>query len=264
MPTSGTNILKTDYNTAQATLQDILGVGENGYGIPILNSDPVEITQVARARAWNDFISDLNVVHKHISNVSTNTSYFTTGTSVVTASTVSNLLSRVNWLNDASRRYTCHPNQFLNTGTSIANSTSTFFSDSTSTRTLSWGVNTDLITHEVVVSFPSRLTARYYFNMGSYLSFVPYYEGNIISDLDGEWANFIDYLRLPANIYKFDRTKYLAGSDITTYTSGSLTISVLAEISADERTIKFTTSYSNSDSTTVYISPSGSTWTILI
>lgn len=262
MPTSGTNLPKTDYNTAQATLQDILSVGEDGYGIPILNSDPVEVTQVARARGWNDFISDLNVVHKHISNVSTNTSYFNTGTSIVTASTVSNLLARVNWLNDASRRYTCHPSQFYTTGTSI--STSTFFSDSTSTRTLSWGVDPSIITHEVVVSFPSRLLARYYFNMGSYLSFVPYYEGDIISDIDGEWATFIDYLRLPANTYKFDREKYLAGSDITNYNSGSLTISVLAEISADERTIKFTTSYSNNASSTLYISPSGSTWTILI
>lgn len=259
MPTSGTNLIKTDFNTAQATLQEILGVGENGYGMTVTFSDPVETTQIATAKQWNRFLNDLNNVHIHVTNTSTNTSYLITGTNIITASTVSNLIASVNYLNDASRRYTCHPSQFLS-----SNSTSTFFYDSTSTRTLTWGVDPNIITHEVVVVFPTRLTARYYFNLGSYLTFVPYYEGDIISDIDGEWANFIDYLRLPANIYKFDRAKYLAGSNITTYNSGSLTISVLAEISADERTIKFTTSYSNSESSTLYVSPAGSTWTILI
>jgi hypothetical protein len=259
MPTSGTNIPKSDFNNAQVILTDVLGRGENGYGRPITWSDPVETTQVATASQWNRFILDLNIVHQHVTNVSTSTLSVNTGTDRIAASTVSNLVSSVNYVSDASRRYTCHPAQFL-----VFGSTSTFYSDSTSTRTLAWGVDPNIITHEVVVSFPTRLAARYYFNMGSYLTFIPAYKGDIISELDGVWGNFIDYLNQPAQEYRFDRTKYLAGSAITTYTSGSLTVSVLASISTDEKTIKFTTSYSNSESSTVYIAPSGSTWTILI
>lgn len=259
MPTSGTNILKTDYNTPQAILKDVLGVGENGYGRPVTWSDPVETTQIATAKQWNRFIQDLNIVHQHVTNTSTSTAYINTGTDRIAASTVTNLISSVNYVSDSSRRYVCHPSQFV-----VYQSTSTFFRDSTSTRTLSWGVEPNIITHELVVSFPTRLKARYYFNMGSYLTFVPYYQGNIISDIDGAWATFIDYLNLPAQQYIFDRAKYISGSNITTYTSGSLTVSILASISADEKTIKFTTSYSNSESSTLYITPSGSTWTILI
>jgi hypothetical protein len=259
MPTSGNPILKSDFNDSQAILKDVLGVGENGYGRPVTWSDPVETTQIATAKQWNRFIQDLNLIHNHITNVNTNTSYVNTGTDRITASTVTNLISSVNYISDAVRRYTCHPSQFV-----VYQSTSTFFRDSTSTRTLAWGVDPTLITHEVVVSFPTRLKARYYFNMGSYLTFVPYYQGNVISDLDGEWATFIDYLSLPAQEYRFDRQKYLAGSAVTTWTSGTLAVSILASIATDEKSIKFTTSYSNSDSTTVYITPSGSTWTILI
>ena len=259
MPTSGNNILKTDFNNAQAILKDVLGQGENGYGRSTITSDPVEITQVATADQWNRFIRDLNLVHKHVTNVNTSTLNVNTGTDRVTASTVTNLISSVNYVSDAVRRYTCHPSQFV-----VYQSTSTFYYDSTSTRTLTWGVDQTLITHEVVVSFPTRLTARYYFNLGSYLTFVPFFQGNLIADIDGEWATFIEYINQPAQQYRFDRTKYLAGSAVTTWNSGTLSVSILASISADEKSIKFTTSYSNSDSTTVYITPSGSTWTILI
>ena len=259
MPTSGNNILKTDFNNAQAILKDVLGQGENVYGRSTITSDPVEITQVATADQWNRFIRDLNLVHKHVTNVNTSTLNVNTGTDRVTASTVTNLISSVNYVSDAVRRYTCHPSQFV-----VYQSTSTFYYDSTSTRTLTWGVDQTLITHEVVVSFPTRLTARYYFNMGSYLTFAPFFQGNLIADIDGEWATFIEYINQPAQQYRFDRTKYLAGSAVTTWNSGTLSVSILASISADEKSIKFTTSYSNSDSTTVYITPSGSTWTILI
>ena len=180
MTTSGNNILKTDFNNAQAILKDVLGQGENGYGRSTITSDPVEITQVATADQWNRFIRDLNLVHKHVTNVNTSTLNVNTGTDRVTASTVTNLISSVNYVSDAVRRYTCHPSQFV-----VYQSTSTFYYDSTSTRTLTWGVDQTLITHEVVVSFPTRLTARYYFNLGSYLTFVPFFQGNLIADIDG-------------------------------------------------------------------------------
>lgn len=261
MPSSGTIISITDYNTAQAKLQDILGLGEDGYGLPIISTLPLETSQVGSVEQWNRLIDDINVARVHITNTSTNTSHITTGTSII-ATTVTNLLSDVDWLYN--HRYTCHPSQFyssVSTGTIV--STSTFFSNSTSTRTISWGTTVTSITHEIVVGFPARLLARYYFNLGSYLTFIPFYSGSLLNDLDGEWANFIDYLRNPANEYKYDRDKYVNyTSTVTVWTSGTLSVSVLAEKDVDERVIKFTTRYSNSNSISLYITPSGSTWTV--
>ena len=257
---SGTPLAKDDYNAAQAILQDIISLGDNGYGLPIINSTPVENTQVVTAKNWNSLIDDINIVYRHVANKNTSTANLSTGTSIVTAAAPAALVSAVNWLND--NRYTCHPSQFLNTGTSVATSTSTFFSDSTSRRNIVWNTGvSNVISHEVLVSFPSKTLARYYFNLGSYLSFVPFYEGNILFDPDALWANFIDYLRAPAQQYKYDRAKYVNYSSTTTsWTSGSLVVKVLAEKSVDERTIKFTTSYIDGVLGTVSITPSGSTY----
>jgi len=258
-----TLITKETYNTAQSKLQNILGLGENGYGLPLISSSLVEVSRTATAKQWNNLIADINIVRQHVANTNTNTAYLITGTSILRASTVTNLISDINWLYDDSRRYKCHPAQFFTTGTTSLTSTSTFFSDSTSTRTLAWGTDTRKITHEVISRFPSRLAARYYFNIGSYLSFVPYYTGGLVNDLDGEWANFIDYLRNPTREYRYDREQYINyTSTLTVWTSGSLSISLLAEKLEDEKTIKFTTSYMNNSSAGLYITPAGSTWTI--
>jgi hypothetical protein len=257
---SGTPIAKDDFNTAQATVLDILGLGDNGYGLPIIKSAPVENTQSIGLKQWNNLIDDINQAYLHVANRTTSTAKLNTGTSIVKTTTTNALLSTVDWLNN--NRYTCHPSQFLNTGTSVATSTSTFFSDSTSTRTVVWGSGeSNTISHELLVSFPSRTLARYYFNLGSYLTFAPYYQGSILFDADAAWANFIDYLRAPAQQYKYDRAKYVNySSTVTSWTSGSLIVSVLAEKSVDERTIKFTTSYINGSPSTVYITPTGSTY----
>lgn len=261
MPTSGNTILKSEFNTAQAKLQDILGLGDNGYGISVTFSDPVETTQLVSAKQWNRLINDVNIIHTHITNTGTNTSALVTG-SPVKASTTTALISRVDWLNDDSRRYTCHPSQFFSTGTSLLTSTSTFYSDSTSTRTIAWGINPSIITHQVIATFTSRLSARYYFNIGSYLKFIPYYEGNILADMDAYWANFIDYLANHTELdFIYNRSKFVNYTSTTTsWSSGTLSISVLAEKSVDERTITFTTTYGNSDTSNVYIVPSGSTY----
>lgn len=264
MLTSGTLVYHTNTNVAQSIMQDILGLGENGYGLPIINSVPAEESESIRARPLNLLIDDINIVYEHITNVSTATSHAVTGTTVVSASYLNEITSTAEWLNDPIRRYTCHPSQFyFDTSTN----TSTFISsDSTSTRTLPWGVDSNEIKHRLVSSFPDRLAARYYFNLGSYLTFIPFYLGTTgLNDLDAEWADFIDYLNLPEQKYTYRRSEFVNWSSTSTsWTSGTLAVSVIANRAEDETGIEFIVSYKNNASATLIVTPSVATWSILV
>lgn len=263
MATIGTPIDHNDYNDAQSLLEDVLGIGENGYGLPLLQSTPVEQGQTLSARQWNDLIKDINYAYTHIANTTTSTGYIITGTTAVSADITNALNSTAIWLADSSRRYVCDPSNFL-----INNVTSnkTFYGDGNSIRTLTWGVGTSEITHRVVTSFQNRLSARYYFNEGCYLNFLPSYTvGTGLNDIDAEWSTFIDYLRAPELEYKYTREQFVNYTSTTTsWNSGTLTVSVTANKSSDEKSIEFTMKYKNNESATLIVSPTVGYWNILV
>ena len=242
-----------DYNDIQLLVGDTLGLGENGYGFALIRSNPVELNDKVTALNWNNLVYDTDILYQHITNTNTSTRYVGTGSSYIQASDVNQLYATSAWLHDDSRRYTCHPGQFeISSGTSIL-----FYPGGDSLRTLPWGVSDSSITHKVVSQFANRLSARYYFNIGSYLTFTPYYQANTgINDLDAEWANFIDYLRQPANQYIYDRSKYITYSTTTTeWTSGTLHVSVTANRSSNQDSIEFVTTYNNDASPNLLILP---------
>jgi hypothetical protein len=249
---SGDTINHNDHNGIQSLLEDVLGLGENGYGLPLIRSNPLGTSNRTTALEWNNLVYDTDILYQHITNTSTTIQKVTTGTTVVQAAQTNELYSTVAWLYDNSRRYTCHPGQFvISTGSSIL-----FTGGGKSLRTLPWGVDNNSITHRVVSQFANRLAARYYFNIGSYLTFIPYYQGEGLNDLDAEWANFIDYLRTPGNEYIYDRTKYINYDSTTTeWTSGTLHVSITADRSPDQSSIEFITQYRNDASPTLLISP---------
>ena len=257
----GTLITATDYNTIQSTLSDIFGLGENGYGIPVLQSSPLTTGRKVTAKQWNYLLADINTVHEHIAGAFSSTQAVVTSTSIQ-STIVDELLPTSEWLNDSSRRWTCHPDKFLiSTGTST-----TFYGDGFSVRTLPWGVDLNSITHKVVTTFPDRLAALYYFNLGCFLTFTPYYVvGTGLNDLDLEWSRFIDYLRTPEQEYRYSRNEFISySSTVTSWSSGTLTISLTAAKAVDETEIEFTTVYTNNASATLIVSPSVATWTITV
>jgi len=261
MPISGlSSINNNDYNDIQVILDDILGLGENGYGMPQIKSGPLSTGARATTNQWNALINDLNTVRYHITNTGTSTAYFITGTTVITSATINNLYADAYLLQNSLQRYTCHPNQFYTTSSSR-----TFFKDSLSIRTNSWGTQTTSISHQVVATFPSPLTARYYFNLGSYLNFVPYIQGAAINDLDGEWLNFVNYLRTSNNEYRYTHGEFVNYlSTTTTINSGTLQVKILAEKSVDETAVKFTITYKNNASSTIQLIPSASIYKITV
>ncbi len=263
--TAGTTATHLDFNTAQTNMNSILGLGENGYGLSLIASVPAEEKQVIYAQAWNNLLFDINIVSRHITDAPAPTSTLTTGTSIVNAATMDAYITTSTWLLDPVRRYTCHPNQFY---IDPISNTSTFITaDSTSTRTLPWGANgINLITHRLIAAFPNRLAARYYFNLGSYLTFTPYYDGTTgLNDLDTEWANFIDYLRDPIKKYTYGRTEFVDwDSTSTSWSSGTLSVSVLANKSDDETNVEFIITYANNATATLIVSPTVATWQIYV
>ena len=267
--TTTTQISITEFNDLQAKIDDVLGLGENGWGFPITFSRPANPSVPIPAAGYSSLLKDINLIHQHITNTSTTTLSVSTG-SVIYANYFNNLETITDWLRDDSRRYTCHPNMFAFDGT-----TSTFYYDSTSTRTLPWGANgTIQIQHKITTSFPSRLIARYYFNSGCYLTFNPYYSTstlttvntNTLNDLDAAWANFIDDFYEPGGRrYIYDREKYVTYDSTTTeWTYEDLYISVQADRSVDQASVDFTISYGNRLTPDLLIAPAVGVYTITL
>jgi hypothetical protein len=250
-----------DLNATQTILEDIMGIGENGYGLTSILSNPVAVGRKVNATQWNYLLSDMNTVEQHITG-STSTTLLpvtTASTAIIYASTVTNIYNNTVALQP--NRYHCDPSQFL---ISDGGSSTIFYGGGDSSRTSPWGVATSSITHHVTTQFPNRLAARYYFNLGCYLTYTPYYNGTGLNDLDTEWANFIDYLRA-ATPYTYDRQKFVTYDSVTTeWTSGTLFVSIQADRAVDQASIDFTVIYRNNASPNLLISPAVGIYTITL
>lgn len=256
--TTSTNTvaLAANFNEIQSQLDAQLGLNDDGYGKAAIFSQGVTSRNRMTAYQLGAIINDVNLIHEHITNTTTSTLGVNTGTTVVSAAILNDLKGISDWLIDPVRRYTCHPQQYvLNTTT---NSPQLFVS--TSTRTTSWGGSTGInsITHGLIASFPSRSEARYYFNLGNYLVWKPYYtQADVPADVDKEWSSWIDWLVATGSTFVYSRNEYLNYTTYTqTYSSGTLQISVVAAKQFDEKNIKFTVTYSDFDSQTLLVLPS--------
>lgn len=277
-PLANTDIIKADdYNAIHEISAEILGLGDDGYGLALYLSDPIETTDRTNAREINKLISDVDIVKQHIDNVSVTTlvNYAVTGTTIVNTSTLNTLKEQIDYYLDDSRRYTCHPSQFLTS--TVAGSVLFFYDDSTSTRVTPWGETTNTtvrsISHRLVASWPTRLEARYYFNQGSYLSWKPAYSNlgpSGLNDLNDEWAAFILWLNEPVNEYRYTRTEFVdpnyiePGSTVTTYTSGTLEVSIEAIKSIDETQVEFNIIFANNATEDLIVVPSVNNYSILV
>ena len=254
-----------DFDIIQNNLQTILGLGENGYGYISINSRPVAPRELIERNRWNNIVDDIDTINLHILNTTSGIAYVTTQT-VLTAAYYNSLETRINYLMDNSRRYTCHPSQFL---VDPRAGSTTWVSGGDSTRTLAWGANeTTQITHKVVTSFRTTLSARYYFNDGAYLTWKPYYINNtstFVNDLDAEWVNFIDYLNVPGREYTYGRYEYNNYDSTTTnWSSGTLRISLVADRSTERDRIDFTINYSNISTDDLIINPNVGIYAIVL
>jgi len=265
--TSGSFITAADYNDIYTLVSDVIGAGDNGYGLNLFYSQPVSLQYTASVEQWRNLQYDLNTAHIHITNTSTATSLISSSTTI-TASFVNELWQGANYV--TSNRYTCHPQQYIDTSTN----TSLYTINGISERTTStaWGdpLTSPSITHQVNVIWASRLVQRYFFNTGGELVWLPYHTGESVvpgeslNDLDTAWANFINYVQAVGG-WEYNRDIYEAypGSTSTVYNSGTLQISILADRETD-RSIRFTCTLTNLDSPVLEVDPTTKYYNIII
>jgi len=239
--TPGSTATVADYMDSWTIINDIIGIGENGYGVPVARSGPATTKTKIKVRDWNDLQRDLNSIFIHVTNTGTSTTVVTTTTTV--NSTLSNRVwAAVNEIQD--RRYTCHPDQFY---ADPVTSETWNTSNGTSTRTIAWDMDaTAEITHRVNAAWTTPLTARYFFNQGGYFIYSPFYANTgTTATIDIQWVSFINHVKSQGGYdYRRDQFVNTATSVITkSWTSGTLRISFVAERNATNDQILFTIKY---------------------
>ena len=258
-PGSTATVAVSDYMDSYTIVNDIIGIGENGYGIPLLVSGPVTTKTQIKVRDWNYLQRDLNSIYIHVTDASTATTTVTNTTTV--SSTLSNTVyAQTNEIE--SQRYTCHPNQFF--ADPVTNETWNT-TNGTSTRTISWDMDaTAEITHKVNAAWTTPLTARYFFNQGGYFIYKPFYANTgTTATIDTQWVSFIDYVK---NQGGFQYTRpYFVNADTSlvtkSWSSGTLRISLAVERNAAKNEILFTVKYKRRD---LEIVPNRGYWNIVI
>lgn len=261
-----TTIAAVDYNDIHNLVFEVIGVGDDGYGLNLLRSSPVTDKNIASALQWQRLSLDLNSAYTHITNTSTLTS-IVTGSTVISADLTNQFWAAANYV--TTNRYVCHPQQYYIDPTTLANINTV---EGTSTRTLStgWGLSpaeTD-ITHIVNVTWASRLTARYFFNSGGVFEWKPYHTNtsttvDSLNDLDEEWASFINHFQ-NAETYVYDRQTFEDWTTTSTvYNSGTLRINVLADKETD-RNVRFTFTFTNIDTPGLTVIPTTEFYNIIV
>jgi hypothetical protein len=264
---TSTTIKSIHYNDIHNLVSEVIGVGENGYGISLYYSNPVTNQNISSAQQWRRLQADLNTAYRHITNqFAIPPGTIITGTTITSASLTNLYWNAANYV--VNNRYTCHPNQYYVDPQTLVNINTT---EGTSTRTLvgGWGLDPETaITHKVNVTWASRLTTRYFFNCGGKFEWKPYHTntsttGLSLNDLDEEWANFINYFQR-AETYVYDRQTYEDWvTTSTVYNSGTLQISILADQETD-RNIRFTFTFTNVDTADLVVIPSTEYYNIIV
>lgn len=257
--TPGSTATVADYMDSYTIVNDIIGIGENGYGIPVPWAGPVSTKTKIKARDWNYLQRDLNSIFIHVTNTGTAT------TTVTNTTIVNSTLSNTVWSGTneiLGERYVCHPSQFYADPVTSETWNTT---DGTSTRTLAWDMDaTAEITHKVNAAWTTPLTARYFFNQGGYFIYKPFYANTgTTATIDTQWVSFINYVgHIGGFEYKRSYFVNTATNSVTkVWTSGTLKISVVAERNSDKDQVLFTVKYKRRE---LEIVPNRGYWNIIV
>lgn len=268
---TSSSTLVTHYNQIQTLVQDVLGTGEQGYGVTQINSIPRGVNQLIRAFDWIALRADLAIIQEHTRGTLLTITTATTVTNITATLTNAYAVLAEELANTVNNRFNCAENQYYVDATTGATNS---FNSGTVTRTLPWGLLSDgtsipEIQHKVQFQFVNRLTAVYFFNQGSYLTWKPYHLNNGVSGIDNAWASFINYLNgyLTANPLKYNQAIYTAQNPNSTatvavYTSGTFSMSVAVYKHPNAHIFDFIVKYGDTDSSTLTVSPAVGAWIV--
>ena len=257
--TPGSIVEVSDYMDSWTIINDIIGIGENGYGIPVPWSGPATTKTKIKVRDWNFLQRDLNSIFIHVTNTGTATTVVTT-TTIVNSTLSNRVWDGVNEI--VGQRYYCHPDQFYADPVTSETWNTT---NGTSTRTISWDMDaTAEITHKVNAAWTTPLTARYFFNQGGYFIYKPFYANTgTTATIDTQWVSFIDYVKSTGG-FEYTRPYFVnTTTNLVTksWTSGTLKISLAAERNVANDQVLFTVKYKRRE---LEIVPNRDYWNIVV
>lgn len=277
LPTSsGSLILADNYREIYDKIIEVIGQGEDGYGLKDFSSLPVSTGTSISVFDWNNLYNDVvGIAWTHITNQTTSTQLLSSsGNVLVTSDMVNELYNLANYVYQ--NRFTCAEDQYFRDP--VSNS-SLNFGGGLSVRTSPWGGSGGLeIQHKVKVKWTTRLNARYFFNTGGYFTWTPYHLNNGLNDLDTEWAAFIKAIQIDqvTNPLIYNRSIFinhnpgstlilrpnttpLSGSN-PTYLSGTLSITVEVFKANNEQNLEFIITLNNSNSSVLIVEPDIGYW----
>lgn len=274
--TTGTSLVSDlDYNQLFDIVTEVLGVGEDGWGLYNFQSLPISSSNLVRATEWLNLQRDLiDRAYFHITNTTTVLTEVTPAVgNAITAKRHNEYYQVAQYV--LANRFTCAEGQYfrdLNNGSSIC------FINGISSRTIEWGINENYIEHRVRVRWANRLIARHFFNGGGQLTWNAYHGNNGLNDIDTAWAVFISsiYFDQLTNPIIYDRAAFInqtPGTTTTlypgvtgqlpgqpTYVSGTLSITVELFKANSEDWVEFIITFANSNSATLIVTPSVGYW----
>lgn len=209
MATSGALVRALEYNTAQSTVSNILGIGsgQSGYGQSVASGQVTANTSTITAAQWANLKTDMLTIASKAgltsaSQISTLPN-ITVG-SVISATDVTIFETAATFL-DA--------NKF----TLALFSDESFSPSINQTRTTSWGAPvTPTIRHSFTVDFGNSNNARYFFNTGSSIRFASAQSGGSTpQNLD--WRNLLAAMGTVAFNYNSTSAASGTGSSIGFY-----------------------------------------------
>ncbi len=169
-----------------------------GYGLNNYFTLPVNSSTRILAKTYNSMLSDLDLVYRHITSASivstvTNLSTFTHGLVINTGTAVTSTQwqSLVNRLESLQlNRFNVNPGQLANDG-----ACDIVYDQSVSTRTRAWGTGTETsVSMTVEVEWPRSFLANSFFNLGSELTFSPFWPSmTLIADTSPSSSGLVNY-----------------------------------------------------------------------
>lgn len=189
MATQGSNILASDYNTIQAGVANILGVGSSNYGYgQSLSSSQVSLGSTITATQWANLKVDILNCANHQGTTSTSDARITALSNLTITNNPAMTVDAVDANKFSSALTVIDSNKlYLGTGQfSTANLVS-------STRATAWGSPTKpTVIHSFYIQWSSANAARYFWNSGGYLTFNASLSGYSSTPQNTDWYNTLN------------------------------------------------------------------------
>ena len=264
---TGKIIRHYDYNFLQREVDEILGLSQDGYGVSSINSVSVTNSNQVSTSQWNSLLLDFDFIHTHVYGAASGLpSVLNTTTEIAAAFQQAYHNTIVPIYDTDSLRYSCTATQYYHEGIENINSRGGV---STSTSSIWYGS----MSHIYRAEWATDLVARYFFNTGATFAWNTFYTpAATTSSSDTSWADFMIYLKsttpeVDGPIYEYKRADWIttATTTVTTYTSGTMSISIMAVkntvtnalIGQLPSSIKFTVTYADSSVPVFTVLPAG-------